>query len=96
MYFIFNAATSQLSNIASNSLRVPSYLVSDKQVYDKQQKDYNIISSKPKFYEDSIKMYPKYRLENEDRNYFRKLELEKELTEKLNTKRHTLIEASNP
>ncbi len=64
MYLFYYTASSQLSNIASNSLKEPKYLISDKQVYEKQQKDYNIISVQPNLYENTIKVYPIYRLEH--------------------------------
>ena len=57
--------------------------ISDKEVYEKQQKNYNIISVQPREYPDTIKVFPKYRLENEDQNYFKKLQLEKEFANKL-------------
>ena len=56
-------------------------------MFEKQQKNYNIISVQPKEYQDTIKMFPKYHLEDEDRNYFRKMQLEKDLSSKLNVNR---------
>ncbi len=83
MYESYNWATSNLSNVGSNSLKSLNRFISDKEVFEKQQKNYNIISIQPKEYQDTIKMFPKYRLENEDQNYFKKLQLEKELANKL-------------
>jgi hypothetical protein len=70
--------------------------ISDKEVYDKQQKNYNIINVQPKEYEDTIKVYPKYRLENEDRNYYKKLQIEQEIANKLNTNRQYLSNLTDP
>ena len=52
-------------------------------MFEKQQKNYNIISVQPKEYQDTIKMFPKYHLENDDSHYYKKMQLEKELTQKL-------------
>ena len=41
-------------------------------------------------------MYPKYRLENEDRNYFKKLQIEKEISDKLNTNKMIMSQLANP
>lgn len=87
---------SQLSNVGTNSLKSLNRYISDKEVYDKQQKGYNIISVQPKEYEDTIKVYPKYRLENEDRNYYKKLQIEKEISNKLNTNKLLLQQLANP
>jgi len=51
-----------LSNVGSNSLKSLNRFISDKEVYEKQQKNYNIISVQPKEYQDTIKFFPKYRL----------------------------------
>ena len=56
------SASSQLSNVGSSSLKNLNRFISDKEVYEKQQKNYNIISVQPKEYQDTIKMFPKYRL----------------------------------
>jgi hypothetical protein len=50
--------------VGTNSLKSLNRYISEKEVYEKQQKGYNIISVQPKEYEDTIKVYPKYRLEN--------------------------------
>ena len=39
---------------------------------------------------DTIKVYPKLHLEDQDRNYFRKMELEKDISSKLNLNRETI------
>ena len=64
-----------MSNVGSSSLKSLNRYISDKEVFEKQQKNYNIISVQPKEYQDTIKMFPKYRLENQDQNYFRKMQL---------------------
>lgn len=74
-YFRDEVASSQLSNVGSSSLKSLNRYISDKEVFEKQQKNYNIISVQPKEYQDTIKMFPKYRLENQDQNYFRKMQL---------------------
>lgn len=88
--------SSQLSNVGTNSLKSLNRYISDKEIYEKQQKGYNIISVQPKEYEDTIKVYPKYRLENEDRNYYKKLQIEKEISNKLNTNKQLLQQLANP
>ena len=44
----------------------------------------------PKELQDTIKMFPKYHLEDQDRNYFRKMELEKDISNKLTLNRETI------
>lgn len=61
--------------MGSSSLKSLNRYISDKEVYEKQQKNYNIINVQPKEYQDTIKVFPKYHLENEDANYFRKMQL---------------------
>lgn len=56
-------------------------------MFEKQQKNYNIISVQPKEYQDTIKVFPKYHLEDQDHNYFRKMQIEKDLTSKLSLNR---------
>ena len=87
MYSYQYEATSQLSNVGNSSLKGINRYISDKDVFEKQSKNYNIISVQPRETMDTIKVFPKYRLENEDRNYFRKMELEKELSSKMLTNR---------
>lgn len=82
--------------MGTNSLKSLNRYISDKEIYEKQQKGYNIISVQPKEYEDTIKVYPKYRLENEDRNYYKKLQIEKEISNKLNTNKQLLQQLANP
>ncbi len=70
-----DTASSRLSSVGSASLKSLNRYISDKEVYEKQQKNYNIINVQPKQYEDTIKLFPKYRLENEDRSYYKKLQI---------------------
>ena len=84
---MYKLASSQLSSVGSNSLKTLNRYISDREVYEKQQKNYNIISVQPKEYQDTIKMFPKYHLEDQDQNYFRKMQLEKDLANKLLTNR---------
>jgi hypothetical protein len=81
--------------VGSNSLKSLNRFISDKEVYEKQQKNYNIISVQPKEYQDTIKFFPKYRLENEDQNYFKKLQLEKEIASKLQVNKEQLKRQSS-
>lgn len=55
--------------------------ISDKEIYEKQQKGYNIINVQPKEYCDTLRVYSKYRFEDLDRNYFKKLEIEAKINE---------------
>ena len=52
--------------------------VDEKDIYEKQERKYNIISILPKTHNETIKKYPKFRLENSDENYQRTLQLQKE------------------
>lgn len=65
-------------------------MMSERDIYEKQQKKYNIITIQPKEYNETIKKYPIYRLENSDENYYRKLKLQEEY----NPKRTTLLSNS--
>ena len=47
---------------------------SEKDVYNKQNANFNIISLKPKEYNETIKQYPKYTLEDKDAYYYRKMQ----------------------
>lgn len=58
---VLNIAISNLSNYGTNSL---SFNQND--IYNKQNTRYNIISVKPKDYDDSIRQFPKFTLENKD------------------------------
>lgn len=51
---------SRFSRLGTQSLVIPQ--ISDKQVYERQAKNYNIISIRPKEVADTIKKFPKYRL----------------------------------
>lgn len=59
-------------------------------MFEKQQRNYNIISVQPREYQDTIKLFPKYRLENLDHNYFRKMQLERELADKMQANRQEI------
>ena len=62
----------RLSNAGSKSLtKLP--LINERDIYEKQQSKYNIITIQPRQYDETIKKYPKYRLEDMDVNYFKKL-----------------------
>ena len=85
----------------SNSLKSLNRFISDKEVYDKQSRNYNIISAQPKEFDDTIKVFPKYRLENSDSNYQRKIQLERDMTQrvlnhKLNVGQHGIRQQPNP
>jgi hypothetical protein len=96
MYHIIYSAQSQLSNAGSSSLKILNRYISDIDIYEKQQKNYNIISVQPKEYHDTIKMFPKYRLENADQNYYKKMQLEKQLSDKMNINREIIRRGENP
>ena len=78
-----------MSNVGSNSLKTLNRYISDREIYEKQQKNYNIISVQPKEYQDTIKVFPKYHLEDQDHNYFRKMQIEKDIASKLSLNRAT-------
>jgi len=84
--------------VGINSLKSLNRFISDKEVYEKQQKNYNIISVQPREYQDTIRMFPNYRLENEDHNYYKKMQLEKEFATKYQTRKQQAIKlpAINP
>lgn len=71
-----DAAHSHLSNYGSNSLTSLPKLLNERDIYEKQEKKYNIISIQPKEYQETIKKYPKFHLENLDENYYKKLQLQ--------------------
>ena len=71
-------------------MRSLNRIVSDREIYEKQTKNYNIISVQPKEVQDTIKVFPKLNLEDRDCNYFKKMEIEKELSSKLSINRETL------
>jgi hypothetical protein len=54
-------AISNLSNYGTNSLSF-----NQKDIFNKQNSRYNIINVKPKDYDDSIRQFPKFTLENKD------------------------------
>ena len=82
-------ANSQLSNYGTNSLvRLPKY-TSEREIYEKQEKKYNIISIQPKKYRETIKKYPKFHLENLDGNYYKKLELQNEYDQQFQPKKYS-------
>ena len=76
MYLSPHLASSQLSNIGTNSLKNLNR-ISDQVVFDKQQKNYNIISVQPKEYQGTIHMFPKLHVEDQDHQYFRKMQVER-------------------
>ena len=55
-----NEVKSNLSGYGSNSLG-NLFKISDKEIYENQQKKYNIVTMNPKPYNQSIKMFPKLR-----------------------------------
>ena len=59
---------SQLSKCGSNCLSRQKRL-DEKDVYEKQERKYDIVSMLPKTHSETIKKYPKLRLENSDENY---------------------------
>ena len=67
-----------MSNYGSNSLGQLPRMLNERDIYEKQEKKYNIITIQPKDYQETIKKYPKYHLENQDQNYYRKLQLQDE------------------
>lgn len=75
---MFDSAKSHLSNYGTSSLGSLPKFINERDIYEKQQKKYNIITILPKEYNETIKKYPKYRLENMDLNYYKKLKLEEE------------------
>lgn len=71
-----NSQDSRFSRFGTQSLLLPN--ISDRDIYMKQAKNYNIISIKPNQYNESIKKYPKYHLEDQDANFYKKVQLENE------------------
>ena len=65
-----------MSNYGSSSLGKLPRVVNERDIYEKQEKKYNIITIQPKDHQETIKKYPIYRLENQDQNYYRKLQLQ--------------------
>lgn len=58
--YTFKIAKSHLSSYGSSSLdKLPK--ISDKNVFESQQKQFNIVNLCPKEYKQSIKMFPKFR-----------------------------------
>lgn len=62
-------------------------MLNERDIYEKQEKKYNIITIQPKEYNETIKKYPKYRLEHIDQNYYRKLKLQEEYIQSYNQNR---------
>jgi hypothetical protein len=56
---------------------------SDRDIYNKQNPQYNIINFKPKSFRDEIKQYPKITLEDQDAYYFKRLEIMKQQEKEL-------------
>lgn len=76
--------------MGTNSLKSLNRFISDREVFEKQQKNYNIINVQPNECQPTIKMFPKYHLEDQDHNYFRKMQLERDLSNKMNINRETI------
>ena len=55
-------AKSHLSHYGTNSLSRVGKHLNERDIYEKQEKKYNIISIMPKEYKETIKKYPKYHL----------------------------------
>ena len=67
-----------MSNYGTSSLGQLPRVLNERDIYEKQEKKYNIITIQPKDYNETIKKYPKYHLENQDQNYYKKLQLQDE------------------
>ena len=67
------SAQSHLSSYGNNSLAF-----NEREIFDKQNSKFNIISLKPKEVPDKIKQYPKFSLENKDSCYYQKMQLMRE------------------
>lgn len=67
-------SASRMSSFGSSSLSKLPRLDSDIDVYSKQRKDreIDIISQEPKLYKDVIKVFPTYRQETLDQDYWRR------------------------
>jgi hypothetical protein len=70
---------SNLSNYGSNVLNNDSRtfrgsLYNDQEIYRKQDKKFNIITLKPNEYDHLIRQYPKLTLEDQDGQYYRKVQ----------------------
>lgn len=63
------AARSNMSHYGTSSLAF-----NEREVYNKQNNKFDIISLKPKAVHDEIKIYPKLTLENRDAQYCRKMQ----------------------
>ena len=63
-----------MSQAGSNSLSKLKPLNNDREVFEKQRtgREIDILSHAPKDYKDSIKVFPKIRFENYDRDYWRR------------------------
>ena len=61
-------ANSYLSNYGTSSLAF-----NQRDIYNKQNSKFNIISLKPKGVDDQIKVYPKLTLEDRDAFYYQKM-----------------------
>ena len=47
--------------------------IEDKDIYQRQSKQFNIISMEPLSHQETIKKYPKFTLEDKDAYYYRKM-----------------------
>ena len=61
-----------MSHFGSNSLSKLPRVDNDIDVVSKQKKEVNIITQVPKEYKDVIKVFPKYRFETLDQDYWRR------------------------
>ena len=67
---MFHLAHSNLSSYGNSSLAF-----NQREIYDKQNSKFNIISLKPKEVPDQIKQYPKLTLEDKDAFYYQKMQM---------------------
>lgn len=73
VYNTSNPARSHLSNYGTSSLAF-----NERDIYNKQNSKFNIISLKPKEVNDQIKVYPKLTLEDKDAFYYQKVQKSRE------------------
>lgn len=82
-----------MSNYGTNSLGHLPRVLNERDIYEKQEKKYNIITIQPKEHQETIKKYPKYRLENQDNNYYKKLQIQDEYNQQHESR---IRETNNP
>lgn len=83
-----NSDSSRLSNLGNSSLQQLPRTINERDIFERQQTKYNIISIQPNQYNETIKKYPKYRLENLDCNYYKNLQLETQYNDRSDKKRN--------